>query len=69
MVIYQAIGDFEQTYNFKALIYYGKLWYQGKTMVLWYYGKNYNTIPKTIELFDFLWKKNYGIVEKTMKLL
>ena len=69
MVIYQAIGDFKQTYNFKALIYYGKLWYYGKTMVLWYYGKNYNTIPKTIELFDLLWKKNYGFVEKTMKLL
>ena len=35
MVIYQAIGDFKQTYNFKALIYYGKLWYYRKTMVLW----------------------------------
>ena len=43
---------------------------------LWYYGKNYGTIPKTMILyrklwnFDLLWKtlwyygKNYGTMEK-----
>ena len=37
-----------------------------KTMVLWkklwYYGKNYDTISKTMELNDLLWKKlwHYG---------
>ena len=58
-----------------------------KTMVLWkkiwYYGQNYGTILRTIELrftkkksmvdyqilrnFDLLWK-NYGTIEKTMVL-
>ena len=29
----------------------------------WYYGKNYDTIPKTIE-FDLLWK-NYETMKNT----
>ena len=48
MEIYQNNWSFEQTYSFRTLIYYGK------TMVLWkklwYYGQNYGTIPKTMEL-------------------
>ena len=43
------MGDFEQTYNFKALIYYGKLWYYRKTMVLW--KKNFGIMEKIIILF------------------
>ena len=31
---------------------------------LWYYGKNYDTIPKTMELL--LWKKLWYYGEKTM---
>ena len=40
---------------------------------LWYYGKNYGTMEKTMVLyrklwnFDLLWK-NYGTMEKTMVL-
>ena len=45
--IYQN-NNFEQTYSFRTLIYYGK------TMVLWkklwYFTENYGTIPKTMEL-------------------
>ena len=33
---------------------------------LWFYGKNYGSIPKTLE-FDLLWKKAiYGTMEKTI---
>ena len=37
---------------------------------LWYYKKNFGTIPKTMVIyrklwnFDLLWKKNYGTREK-----
>ena len=61
MEIYQNNWSFEQIYSLRTLIYYGK------TMVLWkklwYYGKNYGTIPKTMELWFtmektmVLWKK------------
>ena len=34
---------------------------------LWYYGKNYGTIPKTMELWLTM-EKNYGTMEKTMVL-
>ena len=43
-----------------------KLWYNGKTMVLWtkiwYYGQNYGTIEKTMVLYRKQW--NFGAVEK-----
>ena len=44
---------------FDSLSYHNKKYYTMEE--LWYYGKNYDTIPKTIE-FDLLWK-NY----ETMK--
>ena len=48
MEIYPKNCSFEQTDSLRTLIYYGK------TMVLWkklwYYVKNYGTIPKTLEL-------------------
>ena len=34
---------------------------------LWYYGKNYGTIPKTMEPLIY-YGKNYGTMEKTMVL-
>ena len=34
---------------------------------LWYYGKNYGTITKTMELW-FTMEKNYGTMEKAMVL-
>ena len=52
------------------MIYYGKtmVLLGKKTMVvwkkLWYYGKIYDTIPKTMELW-FTMEKNYGTMEKT----
>ena len=59
--IYKYNWNVEQIYSFRTLIYYGK------TMVLWkklwYYGKNYGTIQKTMELWFtmektmVLWKK------------
>ena len=61
MDIDQNNWSFEQTNSFRTLIY------NGKTMVLWgklwYYGKNYGTIPKNMELWFtmektmVLWKK------------
>ena len=61
MEIYQNNWSFEQINSLRPLIYYGK------TMVLWkklwYYGKNYDTILKTMELWFtmektmVLWKK------------
>ena len=45
--INQNNWSFEQIYSLRTLIYYGKtivLWKK-----LWYYGKNYITIPKTME--------------------
>ena len=48
MTIYQNEEVFDTIYSFRTLIY------DGKTMVLWkklwYYGKNYVTIPKTMKL-------------------
>ena len=44
------------SYNFRTLIYYVKLWYMYYRKKLWYYGKkcyngkNYVTMPKTMEL-------------------
>ena len=50
MVIYQNYFlVFEQIYSFKTLIYYGK------TMVLWYYRKNYGSMEKTMILYRKLW--------------
>ena len=43
-------------YSLRTLIYYGKPWYYGKKLWCylkknqWYYGKNYGTIPETMEL-------------------
>ena len=61
MKIYQNNWIFEQIYSFKTLIYYGKTMVLWK--ILWYYGQNYGTIPKTMELWFtmektmVLWKK------------
>ena len=61
MEIYQNNWSFEQTYSLRTLIYYGKTMVLWK--ILWYYGKNYGTIPKTMELWFtmektmVLWKK------------
>ena len=69
---------FEQIYSFRTFIYYGKktmellkkkLWFCGKnTMVLW--KKNYDTLPKTMELWFTLiyYGKDYGTMEKTLIL-
>ena len=49
-----------------TLIYYGKLWYDGK--------KNYGTMDKTMEKTMVLWTKlwyygqNYGTMDNTMVL-
>ena len=34
---------------------------------LWFYGKNYDTLPKTMELLLTM-ENNYGTMEKTMVL-
>ena len=47
MKIYQNNLSFEQIYSFKTFFTMEKLWYYGKTMVLW---KNYGTMPKNMEL-------------------
>ena len=48
--------------SFRTLIYYEKNYgfYGGK---IWYYGKNYDIIPKTMKLW-FTMEKNYGTMEK-----
>ena len=70
--IYQINWSFEQIYSFRTFIYYGK------TMVLWKklwcYGKNYGTIPKTMELWFTMEKKllyygkNYGTIVNYSKI-
>ena len=69
MEIHQNDWSFEQIYSFRTLIYYGKtmvLWkklYGTMEKTIWYFGKNYGTIPKTMELWFtmektmVLWKK------------
>ena len=51
--------------------HYGTVIYYGKTMVIWpklrYYGKNYDTIPRTIE-FRFTKDKKRGRLPKNTKL-
>ena len=36
------------SYNFRTLIYYVNLWYMYYGKKLWYYGKNYGTMEKTM---------------------
>ena len=52
----------------KPMLLYRKLWnFDLLWKKLWYYGKNYDTIPKTVEL-DLVWKtlwyygKNCGTI-------
>ena len=73
MVIYKIIEVFEQINGFGTLIYNGnygtctmekKLWYYGKTMILyrkiWHYTENYGSL--------IYYGKKYGIMERTMVL-
>ena len=48
------------------IVQYRKLW---NFNLLWIdYGKQYGKIPKTILIYQKLWKKNYCTIPKTMVL-
>ena len=62
MEIYQNNFCFEQTYSLRTVIYYGKtmvLWKQ-----LWYYGKKYGPMKKTMILYRKLW--NFYLLWKSL---
>ena len=62
-IIKKTIEVFQQIYNISTLIYYGKLWYCGKKK-LWYNGRNYGTISKTMVLYRKRW--NFDLLRKKL---